>query len=284
MLCKRIIAKLEVKNSNLVKGVNLEGLRVLGDPQKYAETYFNEGIDEIIYNDVVASLYGRNSILELIKVTSQEILIPLTVGGGIRSINDIYDVLENGADKVCINTAAFKRPEFVNEAAKIFGSSTIVSSLEVIKTENKYLLFTDNGREYTGIEVLDWAKKMEQNGVGEILLTSIDKDGTGNGMDIDLIDQLCSIIRVPIIVSGGASKINHIKSVFQKTKASGIALASMLHYNYFKKNVSLGISKNLDGNRSFLKSKKNFLNFENINITDIKKELMNSDIKIRSII
>ena len=284
MLCKRIIAKLEVKNSNLVKGINLEGLRVLGDPQKYAETYFNEGIDEILYNDVVASLYGRNSILELIKVTAQKILIPLTVGGGIRSINDIYDVLENGADKVCINTAAFKRPEFVNEAAKIFGSSTIVSSLEVIKTENKYLLFTDNGREYTGIEVLDWAKKMEQNGVGEILLTSIDKDGTGDGMDIDLIDQLCSIIRVPIIVSGGASKIDHIKSVFQKTKASGIALASMLHYNYFKKNVSLGISKNLDGNRSFLKSKKKFLNFENINITDIKKGLMNSDIKVRSII
>ena len=284
MLCKRIIAKIEVKNSKLVKGINLEGLRVLGNPEIFSEVYFRDGIDEIIYNDVVASLYGRNSILDLIKITASKILVPLTVGGGIRSLKDIYDVLENGADKVCINSAAFENPDLINKAAKIFGSSTVVSALEVSKVNEKHFVFSNNGRDYKGIEVLDWAKKMEQDGAGEILLTSIDRDGTGNGMEIDLINKIADNVEIPVISSGGISNVNHIKTLFQETKSSGVAIASMLHYGYLKQDRIKNIFNSGDiGNLSFLKSNKNFLNFENISIKEIKEYLIRYNIKIRNI-
>ncbi|MBX9853403.1 MAG: imidazole glycerol phosphate synthase cyclase subunit, partial [Cytophagaceae bacterium] len=166
----RIIPRLDIKGPNLVKGIHLEGLRVLGNPEYFAKYYYECGADELFYQDIVASLYGRNNLSNIIARTAKEIFIPLTVGGGIRTIEDITTVLRAGADKVSINTAAIKRPELIQEAAEKFGSSTIVVAIEAIKgTDGKYYAYTDNGREYTGIEVAEWARKVEKLGAGEIL-------------------------------------------------------------------------------------------------------------------
>ena len=187
----RIIPRLDIKGPNLVKGIHLEGLRVLGKPEFFAELYYRQGADELIFQDIVASLYQRNSLIEIIKRTAEKIFIPLTVGGGIRNLEDINRVLRAGADKVSINTAAIANPNFINEASRAFGSSTIVIAVEAIKQpNNSYLAYTDNGREHTDVEVLAWVKEAEERGAGEILLTSIDKEGTGQGYDIDLIKIL----------------------------------------------------------------------------------------------
>ena len=189
----RVIARLDIKGPNLVKGVHLEGLRVLGKPSVFAEKYYSEGVDELMYQDVVASLYERNSLEEFIEKTAENIFIPMTVGGGIRTIKDIRKILRAGADKVSINTVAIKNPEFIREAAEYFGSSTIVVSMEVIKQSNgKYFLFTDNGREYTGIDIEYWVEKIQLLGAGEFVVTSVDRDGTMKGLDINEIpsDQM----------------------------------------------------------------------------------------------
>ena len=166
----RIIPKLDIKGNNLVKGINLEGLRVLGEPHEFAKKYFEDGADELFYQDVVASLYGRNNLHDVISKTAKEIFIPLTVGGGIRSLKDIFDVLRAGADKVSINTEAINNPDFIYDASKKFGSSTIVISIEIIKnTDGIYYAFTDNGRNNSGIKVLDWIKKIEMMNAGEII-------------------------------------------------------------------------------------------------------------------
>jgi imidazole glycerol-phosphate synthase subunit HisF len=184
----RIIARLDIKGPNLVKGIQLEGLRVIGDPQIFAQHYYNNGIDELIYMDTVASLYNRNSLIELISKAAKSIFIPLTVGGGIRTIDDIRNVLRAGADKVAINTAAIKNPYFIKQASEMFGSSTIVVGIEAIKASNgEYYAYTDNAREFTGKEVLSWAKEVELLGAGEILLTSVDNEGVGKGFDLNLI-------------------------------------------------------------------------------------------------
>ena len=181
---KRIIPRLDIKGPNLVKGIHLEGLRVLGKPEDFAKLYYDQGADELIYQDTVASLYKRNSLSEIISRTLEDVFIPITVGGGIRSLADINKVLRAGADKVCINTSAIENPEFITEASREFGSSTIVVAIEVcFQKDQKYLAFTDNGREYTGVDALEWAKKVEQLGAGEILLTSIDNEGTRKGFD-----------------------------------------------------------------------------------------------------
>src|SRR3989338_7010492 len=183
----RIIPRLDVKGPNLVKGIHLEGLRVLGRPEEFAAQYYLEGADELMYMDVVASLYNRNSLHDIIAKAAKKIFIPLTVGGGLRTIEDIRGVLRAGADKVSLNTAAIKNPEIISEASRKFGSSTIVISIEAIRQpDGRYLAYTDNGREYTGVEVLEWAKRVETLGAGEIMLTSVDKEGTGSGYDIEL--------------------------------------------------------------------------------------------------
>ena len=169
----RIIPRLDIKGPNLVKGVHLEGLRVLGKPYDFAKYYYQNGADELMFMDVVASLYERNSLHRIISETSKKIFIPITVGGGIRSINDIKEILRVGADKVCLNTAVIKNPDLISKASRMFGSSTIVISIEAIKGNNgEYFAYTDNGREYTGINVMGWAKKVEDLGAGEILLTT----------------------------------------------------------------------------------------------------------------
>ena len=222
----RIIPRLDIKGPNLVKGIHLEGLRVLGDPEKFAKFYYEQGADEIIYQDTVASLYQRNSLTDIITKTAENIFIPITVGGGIRSLEDINNVLRAGADKVSINTAAIKKPQFVSKASNVFGSSTIVIAIEAIKhSENSYLAYTDNGREFTGIDAVLWAKEVEQLGAGEILLTSIDKEGTGEGFDLELIKLVTDSVNIPVIAHGGAANQEHIYEAIK----SSLQMQSLFH-------------------------------------------------------
>ncbi len=229
----RIIPKLDIKGPNLVKGINFEGLRVLGKPEDFALKYYEEGADEIIYMDVVASLYGRNNLLEIVERTARNIFIPLTVGGGVRTIKDIRALLRAGADKVAINTAAVKNPKLISKAAKVFGSQCVVILIEAKKNENgSYECYIDNGRERTGIDVFEWAKRVVELGAGEIFVTSIDKDGTGKGYDIELISKITDLVSVPVIACGGAGKKEHIAEVIKIGKADAVSAASILHYNF----------------------------------------------------
>ena len=284
MKFKRIIARLDIKGPNLVKGIHLEGLRVLGDPKIFAEHYFNQGIDELIYSDVVASLYERNSILEFIKETAKVISIPLTIGGGIRSEEDIRQILSAGADKVALNTIAIKKPNFINQAAKIFGSSTIVVAIEATKEKNgQYLSYTDNGRQYTGKEVVKWAKEVENRGAGEILLTSIDKEGTGEGLDKELISNITDVIKIPVVAHGGVGNKIHLKEAFLETKCDAIAISSIIHYgclSILKKKSNINLDT--EGNKEFIKyTNREYKSFRKENIMSLKKYLIRENIKIR---
>ena len=269
----RIIARLDIKGPNLVKGIHLEGLRVLGSPYEFAKKYVEDGADELFYQDVVASLYGRNSILDFIKETAKIISIPLTVGGGIRKINDINDVLKAGADKVAINTAAIKNPSIIKEASRIFGSSTIVASIETIKNkEGEYLAYTDNGREHTGINIVEWSKQLEELGVGEIVITSIDQEGTGNGFDVTLLKKIRSIVSIPVIAHGGFGNYNHIIKAITEGGANGVALSSMIHYGALFNNEFIN-NEIAEGNRSFVSNLRQYKSFGAMNIRKIKNDL-----------
>jgi cyclase len=227
----RLIPRLDVKGPNLVKGVHLEGLRVLGKPELFARRYYEQGADELLFMDVVASLYGRNSLLDLVERTADEIFIPLAVGGGLRSLDDIRAVLRAGADKVTLNTAAVRRPEFITEAARRFGSSTIVVSIEAIRrSDGVYEAYTDNGREKTGLDAVAWAARAAELGAGELVVTSIDREGTGRGYDLDLTTRIAAAVPVPVIACGGAGTMEHVAEVLQ-TGAAAASLASLLHYN-----------------------------------------------------
>lgn len=277
----RIIGRLDIKGPNLVKGVHLEGLRVLGRPENFAKAYYEGGIDELIYIDVVASLFNRNSLHEIITKTAKEIFIPLTVGGGIRTIDDIKEVLRAGADKVSLNTAAIKNPNIIKQASHIFGSSTITVTIEAIKqADGTYLAFTDNGREYTGVEVLSWAKKVEKLGAGEILLTSIDKDGTGEGFDLELTKMVSQNVSIPVIASGGAGKKEDVYKAISNGGADAVALASLLHYSYLKTHKDRENGE--EGNTEFLKSGQSFSKVEVTSIEKIKNYLQEEDIDCRN--
>ncbi len=277
----RVIPRLDIKGPNLVKGIHLEGLRVLGKPEDFARYYYENGADELMLQDVVASLFERNSLDDIISKIAKEIFIPLTVGGGLRTLDDIQRVLRSGADKVSINTAAIKNPDFIKKAALKFGSSTIVVAIEAIKnTDGKYLAYVDNGRDYTGIEVVKWAKKAEELGAGEIILTSVDREGTGEGCDIELIKEVSSNLSIPVIAHGGVGKRSHAVEVFKETEARSIACASIFHYNYVSDGRSNSSTIN-EGNTEFLKSNRSFHNFELSTISALKKELLNNHIKTR---
>jgi cyclase len=277
----RIIPRLDIKGPNLVKGIHLEGLRVLGKPEQFARYYYETGADELVYMDVVASLYNRNSLHDIIKKTANEIFIPLTVGGGLRTIKDIRDVLRVGADKVSLNTAAIKNPQIIREASRKFGSSTILISIEAIRqADGKYLSYTDNGREYTGVEVIQWAKKVEELGAGEIMITSIDKEGTGSGYDIELTKSVSEAVSIPVIASGGAGNIGHTGEVISKGKADAIAVASILHYGLIR-NHEFEIDADKEGNREFLKSGKSFSNITSSDLQEIKKYLHANGVECR---
>lgn len=231
----RIIARLDIKGSNLVKGIHLEGLRVIGNPNKFAKEYYSQGIDEIFYHDCVASLYGRKSSLELIKIASSNIFVPFTVGGGISSVEDANDIFRSGADKISINSAAISRPLLIREIADFFGSQSLVLSVEAKKISNNYWeAYTENGRERTGKNVNDWIREAIDLGIGEILITSIDKEGTGTGCDLELLKTISSYSKIPIIASGGIGKPDDFIKAITIGGADAVAIAHMLHYKNYK--------------------------------------------------
>jgi len=226
----RIIARLDIKGPNLIKGVHLEGLRVIGDPQTFATRYYESGADELLYIDIVASLYGRNSLADIVARAAQNVFIPMTVGGGLRSVEDVREILRAGADKVAINTAAVARPELISEVAMRFGSQCMVLGIEAKRlTEGKWEAYTDNGRERTGLDVIEWSRKAYELGAGEILLTSVDQEGTRRGFDTELIAQVTKAVPIPVIASGGMGSTEHMIDAFE-SGADAIAMADILHY------------------------------------------------------
>ena len=228
----RLVARLDIKGSNLIKGVNLEGLKIIGEPNEYALKYYESGIDELIFMDVVASLYGRNQLSEIIKKATKNIFVPITVGGGIRNVKDANDVLRFGADKIAINSAAIKNPNLIRDLANKFGSQSVVLSVEAKKIKtNFWEVYSNNGRERSGLNVIEWIKKGVENGAGEILLTSIDQEGTGKGFDIELVSSVMKITHVPIILSGGMGKIEHMIDAVKKAGIEALAIADVFHTN-----------------------------------------------------
>ncbi len=227
----RVIPRLDIKYPNLIKGVRLEGLRVMGDPAKFASEYYLGGADELLYMDVVASLYERNTIGELIEHSAKDIFIPLSVGGGIRTVDDARQVLRQGADKVVVNTAAVKRPEFINELVEIFGSQSVVVSIEAQKKQSgSWEVYHDNGREATGRDVLYWLEEVQGRGCGEIIVTAIDNEGTLKGFDVELMQRVTRNTSVPVIASGGLGKLEQLDRLFSETTVNAVAIAHLLHY------------------------------------------------------
>ncbi len=260
----RLIPRLDVKDGQLVKGMQLEGLRNLGEASKFAKYYYENGADEILYVDAVASLYGRNSLNEHIKKISKSIFLPLIVTGGIRNMGDIETVLKSGADKVGINSAAIKNPNLITEAVNEFGSSTIVVSIEAKKIDNKnYNAFIDCGRDDSGIDVIDWINIAQDNGAGEILITSIDRDGCCSGYENNLLDRIEKICRIPLIYSGGINSLDNMKKI-TKQKVDAIAVGSALHYN-----IHQLIEKN--STTHYINIPKNLITF---NLNDVRDYLV----------
>lgn len=233
----RIIPRLDIKGSNLIKGIQLEGLRVIGDPQEHAIRYYESGADELIYMDIVASLYGRNTLSDIISRAAKNVFIPITVGGGVRSVEDATLILRSGADKVAINTAAIARPELISDVARRFGSQAMVLSIEAKQVaDGKWEAYADNGRERTGFDVLEWVRRGVDLGAGEILLTAVDREGMRSGFDIDLVRAVSSAVSVPVIASGGMGTMDHFYSAAVDGGADAIAMADVLHY----KRMSIG--------------------------------------------
>jgi cyclase len=277
----RIIPRLDIKGANLVKGIHLEGLRVLGKPEYYAREYFEQGADELMYQDVVASLYGRNSLLDIVSRTAQEISIPLTVGGGIRTLDDIRSLLRAGADKVAINTAAVARPDFIREAAHAFGSSTIVVAVEAIRENNgTYLAYTDNGREHTGLDAFAWAEQAAALGAGEIIATSVDREGTGTGYDTGLIQGIAARVSVPVVAHGGAGKPDDVVTAVE-AGADAVCLASILHYKTAESLVKAHIIQESEGNLEFLLQGKSFGKVGRAELAEVRRALLKHQILCR---
>ena len=231
-LAKRIIPCLDVKDGKTVKGVNFENLKVVGDPIELAKKYSNEGADELVFLDITATNEKRKTVVELVEKCAKEVFIPFCVGGAISSIEDIRAILSAGADKISINSAGVKNPQIINDCANYFGSQCIVIALDAKRVDGDFYVHINAGKTNTGIKALDWAKEAEQRGAGEILLTSMDFDGTQKGFDIELTDLISRNIQIPLIASGGAgANSNHFIDVFQKTQADAALAASIFHYN-----------------------------------------------------
>jgi len=229
----RLITRLDVKPPHLVKGIQLEGVRKLGKPVDFAEKYYRDGADELFYQDVVASLYGRNSIKDLIKETSQNVFIPITVGGGVRSIHDMHELLRYGADKVSINTVAINNSNIIKEAVRVFGSQCIVVAIEIMRSGiSSWEPLTMSGRQHSRLDALDWAKQVVDLGAGELFITSIENEGTKKGFNFDFVDQLVDKVNVPVVLHGGAGNPNEVVEA-AKRGLSGVAIASILHYGLF---------------------------------------------------
>ncbi|HYF21707.1 MAG TPA: imidazole glycerol phosphate synthase cyclase subunit [Ramlibacter sp.] len=226
----RVIARLDIKGPNLIKGIHLEGLRVMGDPHEHALRYYEDGADELLFIDIVASLYQRNNLSDIIKRAADRVYVPITVGGGIRSLADVATMMLSGADKVAINTAAIARPELITEVARRYGSQCMVLGVEAKRVApGRWEAYTDNGRERTGRDVIQWVREAVDRGAGEILLTSVDQEGTRKGFDVPLVRQVCEAVRVPVTASGGFGQAEHITAI-AATDVSAIAVADALHW------------------------------------------------------
>ncbi|WP_435090204.1 imidazole glycerol phosphate synthase subunit HisF [Candidatus Pelagibacter bacterium nBUS_30] len=230
MLKNRIIPCLDVKNGRVVKGINFVDLKDAGDPVEQAKIYSDSGADEICFLDITASNENRETIYEVVKKTSKKCFVPLTVGGGVRSVDDINKLLNCGADKVSINTAAVQNPEVILESSKKFGSQCIVVAIDAKKNSDKWEVFTHGGRNKTEIDAIEFAKRMEGSGAGELLVTSMDRDGTQIGYDIDLISQISLKVNIPVIASGGVGSLDHLVEGIKLGKASAVLAASIFHY------------------------------------------------------
>ncbi|MCT6879552.1 MAG: imidazole glycerol phosphate synthase subunit HisF [Commensalibacter sp.] len=233
MLKLRVIPCLDVKDGKVVKGVNFVSLREAGDPVEQAAIYDAAGADELTFLDITASHENRNTILDVVNRTAEKIFLPLTVGGGVRTVNDMRTLLLAGADKCAINSAAVHRPELINEGAEKFGSQCIVVAVDARSDgKNSWEVYTHGGRKPTGINVIDWCKQIAERGAGEILLTSMDRDGTGKGFDLELLKTVCTSVRIPVIASGGVGELHHFVEG-AKAGATGLLAASVFHFGQF---------------------------------------------------
>lgn len=278
----RIIPKLDIKGPNLVKGIHFEGLRVLGKPEDFARYYYDQGADELCYMDAVASLYGRNSLAGIVERTSKQIFIPLTVGGGLRSVDDIRAILRAGADKVSLNTAVVARPELIREAVFAFGSSTIVVSIEAIKRpDGSYEAYTDYGRQRTGLDAYVWALRAVELGAGELLVTSIDREGTGTGFDTQLTRRISEAVPVPVIAGGGAGAVAHVEEVICEGRADAVSIASLLHYDAINHIPFKKGDFREEGNVEFLKRGSSNSRIQPVSIPELKRTLAGAGIACR---
>lgn len=230
MLKKRIIPCLDIKDGRTVKGINFVGIRDAGDPIELAKKYVEQGADELVFLDITATIENRSTLIDLVKTIAKEINIPFTVGGGISSVEDASKLIEAGADKVSINSSAVKRPELITEIAEKFGSQCAVVAIDTKYEDSEWKVFVNGGRKFTGLNTVEWAQQVEQKGAGEILLTSMNNDGTKAGFAIDITNEVSSVVNIPVIASGGAGRKEHFKNVFEKTKATGGLAASIFHY------------------------------------------------------
>lgn len=230
----RLIARLDIKGAALIKSIQLEGVRKIGDPNTFAIKYYEHGIDELIYMDVVASLYERSKLIDLVERTAEKVFVPITVGGGIRSVEDARELLRAGADKIAINTAAINDPGIITDIARVLGNQCVVLSIEAKSTgAGRWEAYCDGGREHTGRDVVEWAKEGQQLGAGEILLTSVDKEGTQRGLDTDLLRAVTAAVDIPVIASGGVGNPDHLIDAAQQTETAAFAMAHVLHYDKY---------------------------------------------------
>ena len=273
----RIIPKLDIKNGNLIKGINLEGLRILGNPYNFSKIYAEHGADEICYVDNVATLYGTNNLTKFVNKTAKDLRIPLTVGGGIRNIKNIEDMLAAGADKICMNSAIIENIKLLKQASRLFGTSTITAIVECIKINDRYFISKSNGRDLVDKDPLSWCKNLEDNGVGEIFITAVSNEGLMRGFDVNLMKKISKNIKIPVIAHGGAGNFKNILQIIKNTNISGVSIASLFHYSYlswfpkkYKKTVGnyyfLENFKNEKKKINLIQRLKFFLKKNNINV------------------
>lgn len=231
MLAKRIIPCLDVRDGKVVKGVNFVGIREVGDPVECAMEYDRQGADEICFLDITATHEGRRTMVDVVRKTAEHVFVPLTVGGGIGSVEDFREILRAGADKVSVNSAAVKNPELISQAAEIFGSQCVVAAIDAKRDEKgRFKVVVHGGRKDTGLDAVEWAKKCQELGAGEILLTSMDTDGCREGFDLELLREVCSVVSIPVIASGGCGRLEHFSQVFEETGADAALAASLFHF------------------------------------------------------
>lgn len=229
----RVISRIDTKSEKVIKGIHLEGWKTVGDAKSFCKKYYDQGADEIILIDSVASLYNREKLINIIKSSAENLFIPLTAGGGIKNLNDAEELFKSGADKIAINSAAVNNPNLINEIANNFGSQSLVISIQVKKENDSWKIYYDAGRERTEIEISDWMRKCQDLGAGEFMITSIDKEGTENGFDLDLINKISKNAFIPVIISGGFGKLSDLDQLFRFNSISAVAIAKQLHNNSF---------------------------------------------------